>query len=145
MPQRTVATPLPGLRVRLLGRFEVTTLDGRPVRSGGRHSQALFTLLAMTCRPRSREAIAADLWPEDLAGASSPLRHALYQLRGSLSHAGLEPDDILEADSETLGMRPAAIAELDVERFELASRPIGHRPRPGHRPVPRRSCRGPGP
>ena len=31
------------------------------MRSGGRHSQALFTLLAMTCRPRSREAIAADL------------------------------------------------------------------------------------
>jgi len=121
--QRTATTPAPGLRVRLLGRFDVTTRDGRPVRSGGRHSQALLTLLAMTRRPRSREAIAADLWPEDPAGASSPLRHALYQLRGSLSHAGLEPDDVVEADSETLGLRPSAIIELDVARFEVATRP----------------------
>lgn len=98
-------------------------MDGRPVRSGGRHSQALFTLLAMTRRPRSREAIAADLWPEDLAGASSPLRHALYQLRGSLGQAGLDPDAVLEADSETLGIRPAAIVDLDVDRFEHAARP----------------------
>jgi DNA-binding SARP family transcriptional activator len=111
------------LRIQLLGRFQVETEDGRPIRSGGRHSQALFTLLAMTRRPRSREAIAADLWPDDLAGASSPLRHALYQLRGSLTHAGLDADTVLESDSETLGLRPSAIAELDVLRFEEAAGP----------------------
>lgn len=118
----TVATPQ-GLRVRLLGRFEAETADGRQVRTGGRHSQALFTLLAVTRRPRAREAIAADLWPDELAGPSSPLRHALYQLRGSLTQAGVDPDAILETDGETLGMRPAAIATLDVDRFEDATRP----------------------
>jgi DNA-binding SARP family transcriptional activator len=121
--QRSQAVQPVALRVRLLGRFEVQTADGVPVRSGGRHSQALFTLLAMTQRPRSREAIAADLWPDDLAGANSPLRHALYQLRGSLSRAGADPDDVLESDSETLGLRASAVGELDVARFEQATRP----------------------
>lgn len=123
MRQRGAIAIEPRLRVRLLGRFEVEADDGRIIRSGGRHSQALFTLLAMTRRPRAREAIAADLWPEDLAGASSPLRHALYQLRGSMTRARIDPDSVLDSDSETLGLRPSAIVELDVDRFEHATRP----------------------
>lgn len=123
MRQRGAIATEPRLRVGLLGRFQMEAADGRIVRSGGRHSQALFTLLAMTRRPRSREAIAADLWPEDLAGASSPLRHALYQLRGSLTRAQIEPDSVLESDSETIGLRATAIADLDVDRFEDATRP----------------------
>lgn len=123
MRQRGGTAIEPRLQVTLLGRFEVTATDGCIVRSGGRHSQALFTLLAVTRRPRAREAIAADLWPEELAGASSPLRHALYQLRSSLTQAQIDPDSVLESDSETLGLRASAIAALDVDRFEHATRP----------------------
>jgi DNA-binding SARP family transcriptional activator len=107
-----------GLDVRLLGRFTIRTADGREVRLVGRHTQALFTLLAMTRRPRTREAIATDLWPESLIAATGPLRQALYQLRTALAAAGLDLDAVLEADAETVGLRPEAIRSLDVAAFE---------------------------
>ncbi len=110
-----------GLDVTLLGRFVIRTADGREIRIVGRHAQALFTLLALTCRPRTREAIATDLWPESLGAATGPLRQALYQLRTALAAAGLDLDAVLEADSETLGLRPEALRSLDVARFEACT------------------------
>jgi DNA-binding SARP family transcriptional activator len=107
-----------GLDVTLLGRFSIRADDGREVRPVGRHAQALFTLLALTCRPRTREAIATDLWPESLGAATGPLRQALYQLRTALAAAGVDIDAVLEADAETLGLRPEALRSLDLARFE---------------------------
>ena len=52
------------LRVELLGRLDVRTQTDREIRLTGRHAQALFGLLVLVRRPRSRETIAADLWPE---------------------------------------------------------------------------------
>ena len=109
------------LDVTLLGRFAIRTADGRDVRLVGRHAQALFTLLALTCRPRTREAIATDLWPETVVAATGPLRQALYQLRTTLAAAGVDLDAVLEADSETIGLRPEAIRSLDVARFEACT------------------------
>ncbi len=80
----------------------------------GRHAYALLTILALTLRPRTREAIAADLWPDTAVAATGPLRQALYQLRAALLAAGLDPEAILESDAETLGLRPEAVASLDV-------------------------------
>ena len=114
-----------GLHVTLLGRFSLRTGDGREIRLVGRHAQALFTLLALTCRPRTREAIATDLWPESLVAATGPLRQALYQLRAALAGAGLDIEAILESDAETLGVRPEAIATLDVAAFEACLDDIG--------------------
>jgi DNA-binding SARP family transcriptional activator len=107
-----------GLDVTLLGRFSIRSDDGREVRLVGRHAQALFTLLALTCRPRTREAIATDLWPESLGAATGPLRQALYQLRTALAAAGLDLETVLEADAETIGLRPEAMRSLDLARFE---------------------------
>jgi DNA-binding SARP family transcriptional activator len=107
-----------GLDVTLLGRFSIRADDGREVRLVGRHAQALFTLLALTCRPRTREAIATDLWPESLGAATGPLRQALYQLRTALAAAGLDLETVLEADAETIGLRPEALRSLDLARFE---------------------------
>jgi DNA-binding SARP family transcriptional activator len=109
------------LDVTLLGRFAIRTADGREIRLVGRHAQALFTLLALTCRPRTREAIATDLWPESFVAATGPLRQALYQLRTALAAAGVDIDAVLEADSETIGLRPEAIRSLDVARFEACT------------------------
>jgi DNA-binding SARP family transcriptional activator len=106
------------LDVTLLGRFAIRTADGREIRLVGRHAQALFTLLALTQRPRTREAIATDLWPESLVAATGPLRQALYQLRAALAAAGVEIDMVLETDGETLGLRPEALRTLDVTTFE---------------------------
>ena len=112
------ASAMTGLDVRLLGRFAIRTADGREVRLVGRHAQALFTLLAMTRRPRTREAIATDLWPESLIAATGPLRQALYQMRTALAAAGLDLEAVLEVDAETVGLRPEAIRSLDVAAFE---------------------------
>lgn len=110
-----------GLDVTLLGRFSIRAHNGREIRLVGRHAQALFTLLALTCRPRTREAIATDLWPDSLGAATGPLRQALYQLRTALAAAGLDLDAVLEADSETLGLRPEALRSLDLARFEACT------------------------
>jgi len=107
-----------GLDITLLGRFTIRTADGREIRLVGRHAQALFTLLALTRRPRTREAIATDLWPESFVAATGPLRQALYQLRTALAAAGVDLEAVLEADAETIGLRPDAVRFLDVAHFE---------------------------
>lgn len=112
---------LTGLHITLLGRVTIRTADGDEIRLVGRHVQALFTLLALTRRPRTREAIATDLWPESLVAATGPLRQALYQLRTALVGAGLDVDALLETDAETVGLRPEAICSLDVARFEACT------------------------
>lgn len=110
-----------GLDITLLGRVTIRTAEGIEVRLVGRHVQALFTLLALTRRPRTREAIATDLWPESLVAATGPLRQALYQLRTALIAAGLDVDAVLETDAETVGLRAEAIQSLDVARFEACT------------------------
>jgi DNA-binding SARP family transcriptional activator len=116
LPDR-VAVP-PSLCITLLGRVALRTRTGTDVRLSGRHAYALLTILALTLRPRTREAIAADLWPDTAVAATGPLRQALYQLRAALLAAGLDPEAILESDAETLGLRPEAVASLDVTQFE---------------------------
>ncbi len=114
------ATPS-SLDVTLLGRISAHTAAGREVRLVGRHAQALFTLLVLTGRPRTREAIAADLWPDALGAATGPLRQALYQIRTALVAAGADVDAILEGDAETLGLRRSALHALDIDRFEACT------------------------
>lgn len=106
------------LSVTLLGRVTVRTTDGTEIRLPGRHAQALLALLALDDRPRAREAVAADLWPDTAATPGGPLRQALYQLRGALVGAGIDPESILQSDAETIGLRAGAIAALDTARFE---------------------------
>jgi DNA-binding SARP family transcriptional activator len=113
------------LIVRLLGRIEVATADGRPVRLSGRHAQALFALLVLTRRPRSRDVIAAELWPESDGASSAGLRQALWLVRSGLSSAGLDPDSVLEVEPDTLGVRLEALAEIDVAAFEECARRMG--------------------
>ena len=113
-----IQDPGPRLSIGLLGRVAIHTTTGNEVRLVGRHAQALFTLLALTRRPRTREAVAADLWPDAAAIATGPLRQALYQLRQALAAAGVDPDAVLEADAESIGLRPEAVADVDVDVFE---------------------------
>lgn len=111
----------PRLAIRLLGRTEVA-VDGRAVRLSGRHAQALVALLVLSRRPRSREAIATDLWPDCAAGASASLRQALWLVRTALTSSGTDPGVILDADAETLGLRAELLIDLDVEHFEALLR-----------------------
>ena len=110
------------LRVQLLGRVEVATEDGTPVRLSGRHAQALFALLVLSRRPRSRDALAADLWPDADSASSAALRQALWLVRYAFNGAGLPADSVLEVETETIGLRPEARIRLDIDRFEECAR-----------------------
>jgi DNA-binding SARP family transcriptional activator len=105
------------LAIRLLGRLDVRAGDV-PVRIGGRHAQALLALLALRPRPRLRDTLAAELWPEAGVPSASALRQALWLIRSSLTAAGLDAEAWLETDQDTIGVHPAVSLELDIDRFE---------------------------
>lgn len=105
------------LEIRLLGRVDVQA-DDVTVRIGGRHAQALMALLALRPRPRLRDTLAAELWPEAGAPSAASLRQALWLIRSSLTAAGLEADRWLEADQDTIGLHRDVELDLDVDRFE---------------------------
>jgi DNA-binding SARP family transcriptional activator len=105
------------LSIRVLGRLDVLA-NGVPIRIGGRHAQALMALLALRPRPRLRDTLAAELWPEAGGPSAAPLRQALWLIRSSLNGAGIEADAWLESDQDTIGLHRDALIELDVDRFE---------------------------
>jgi DNA-binding SARP family transcriptional activator len=106
------------LQVGLLGRLVARTAEGRSIRLPGRHAQALFALLVLARRARSREAIATDLWPDGDGGSAGSLRQALWLVRQGLLEAGVEPDRLLDVDTDTVGIRMEASIDLDVTAFE---------------------------
>ena len=123
------STPVTRLRLRvdLLGRLDARTADDRHIRLPGRHAQALFGLLVLARRPRSREAIAADLWPDADGTSAGSLRQALWLVRQGLAEAGFGPGEVLDIDTDTVGIRIDASVDLDVTAFEdcLANDPCG--------------------
>ena len=105
------------LKVRLLGRMEVQAGDA-PIRIGGRHAQALMALLVLRPRPRLRDTLAADLWPEAGAPSSASLRQALWLIRSTLTSVGLDVERWLEADQDTIGLHRNIALHVDVDTFE---------------------------
>jgi DNA-binding SARP family transcriptional activator len=117
MPTRPAAQRV-RLKVDLLGRLDARTADDRPIRLPGRHAQALFALLVLARRPRSREAIAADLWPDADGASAGSLRQALWLVRQGLAEAGFGTGEVLDIDTDTVGIKIDACIELDVIAFE---------------------------
>ena len=105
------------LQVRLLGRMEIQAGDVT-VRIGGRHAQALMALLVMRPRPRLRDTLAAELWPEAGVPSAASLRQALWLIRSTLTGVGLDADCWLEADQDTIGLRRDIELHVDVDTFE---------------------------
>lgn len=110
------------LRVRLLGRIEIELADGAQVRLTGRHAQALFALLVLCRRPRSRDVLAAELWPEANGPSSAALRQALWLVRNAFTQAGVGSAAILEVEPETIALRPEVRIDLDTDLFEACVR-----------------------
>ena len=106
------------LQMDLLGRFEARTPMGLRLHIPGRHAQALFALLVLTRRQRSREAIAADLWPDADGNSAGSLRQVLWLVRQAIAEAGIDVDEVLDIDADTVGIALGAGIDLDVTAFE---------------------------
>ncbi len=105
------------LTIRLLGRLEIRA-GSTPIRIGGRHAQALIGLLALRPRLRLRDTIAAELWPDLDGPSAASLRQALWLIRSAFTAVGLVPDDWIEADQDSLGIRRDVQLDLDTSLFD---------------------------
>lgn len=107
-----------GLRMRLLGGFEVRVASGALLSLPTKKAQALLAYLGTRPgEPHPRDKLAALLWSETSdSQARDSLRHALGALRKALGLAGAEPP-ALRLDGKTLALDPDAV-EVDVVSFE---------------------------
>ena len=107
------------LSIRLLGGLRVTRGDDA-LDLGPQRLRDLITYLALFHnRPTPRAHLAYRLWPmSDEAQARTNLRKALHQLR----HALPEATQWLMLDGPTLRWRPGTAVDVDVARFEQATR-----------------------
>jgi DNA-binding SARP family transcriptional activator len=112
------------LSVRLLGGVSAAWM-GRDVPLPTWGARALLAVLAVQQRPRLRESIAGDLWPEAGRSSAARLRQALWHLRRAFATAGAGSRDLFGIDPDRLGFRPDVACDLDVVRFRslLAARP----------------------
>ena len=105
-----------GLKVALLGGFEVRLDSGAGVRLRNRKAQALLAYLGT--RPghgHPRDKLAALLWGNTSdRHARSDLRQALMALRRALGD--IDPA-LLQADGQMLGLNPDVV-DVDVVAFE---------------------------
>src|SRR5262245_25392433 len=108
--------PMPGLKLMLLGGFDVRLASGATVNVPRKKAQALLAYLGI--RPgesHARAKLAALLWGETSdQQARVGLRQALAALRESLASAHPPP---LRVEGGTLALDPEAI-EVDVATFE---------------------------
>jgi DNA-binding SARP family transcriptional activator len=97
--------------IRLLGPPRVER-DGEPVSFDTRKATALLAHLALTDRPRSRDALCDLLWPgQDTERARGALRRTLSTLRGAIG------EEWIETQGDSIGLQRGDGFELDVERF----------------------------
>ena len=100
-----------GLRLFLLGPPKIE-FNGIPVKMDTRKVMALLAYLAVMGESYRRDSLVNLLWPEyDLAHGRAVLRRTLSALSSAL------PESSLDADRETIGIRPGIDLWLDVAEF----------------------------
>jgi DNA-binding SARP family transcriptional activator len=105
------------LRLSLLGAAEAA-LDGRRIVFRTKKALALLAYLAVDPGPHPRERLADLLWPQsDVVDARASLRTALNYMRQAL---GLSADAVITATRESLGLRPGAPVDIDVQALAHA-------------------------
>ncbi len=100
------------MKINLLGtpRFE---REGESIYIQRRKALALFTYLAVTGKPHSRDSLAAMLWSEhDQSEARAGLRRELSRLKRDFG------EDILLIEREIVSLQPGAKVDMDVRRFQ---------------------------
>jgi DNA-binding SARP family transcriptional activator len=109
----------------MFGRFDVYRPDPPPSTLGGRRARELLSYLVLhRNRPQQREALAGTLW-NDLSPelARKRLRQALWQIQAAFNaHPDRAGANVLEVDPEWILMNSCDCLDVDVIRFEDATR-----------------------
>ena len=107
------------MRVRLLGKFAVTTSEREPVAIAAKKHKALLAYLCVNAgKAQTRERLADLLWGSSFEEqARQSLRQAITKLRNSL---GDETKNLLRVDADTLMVNADAV-HVDVLQFEELS------------------------
>lgn len=110
--------------MRLLGRVQASW-RGATVQPKGSAAVALLAILALRRGPCTRDLLAAALFPDGGPKSFAWLRQALWQLKRAF---GADADAVLDANPESVAIRPDVDLDVDATAFEaiLRSRP----PRP---------------
>lgn len=107
-----------GLQVRLLGRFEITSPEGRAVDQWPRPTarRLVQLLLLEPGHSINRDRAAELLFPDVPADkAFRQLSKALSQARSAFAAASPGLDGVLDADSRSIRWSPRAAADIDVD------------------------------
>jgi TolB-like protein len=107
------ASPMPGLKLTLLGGFEALLTTGEAVDLPAQKDRALLAVLAIgSGAAHSRDRLAGLLWSEHGdQQARDSLKQALMRLRRGLG------GDLLRADRQSIGLDAEAVS-VDTLRFE---------------------------
>lgn len=111
-----MAPVAPALEISLLGAPRVSR-DGSPVSFDTRKATALLAHLALSDRPRSREALCDLLWPsQDPEHARGALRRTLSVLRKAVG------EDWIDAAADSVALRDGPGLAIDARRFRSLAR-----------------------
>ena len=99
---------MPGVRLELLGGFQLYSADREPIILTARKSRGLLAYLALDMRrAHARDRLAALLWPDSgEMQARTSLRQALTAVRRALGEGA---DALIAADVETVALAPDAV------------------------------------
>src|SRR3954462_445040 len=105
------------LRVRVLGGLSLEAGGPPPALPASRPARELLAWLALHPGPHPRLELAMRFWPDVLeSSARESLRTTLHELRRAVG------DERLVVDRETVGLAPAWVDALEVERLAAAGR-----------------------
>lgn len=101
-----------GLKIHTLGRLEIT-LDGEKLpKLASRKANALLVYLACTAQPQPRENLGTLLWDD------RSTRQSLSNLSVLLCSLNKHLAEFLDADRQTIGVRPKTNLWMDATHFE---------------------------
>ncbi len=137
----------PKMTIRLFGGLRAVSATGHEVEFSKNNSSALLAVLALRVgEARSREQIAAALWPEDDAEeARIRLRQALYHLRHDLAAFESGCDRAITASRDKLELS-ADLVGTDLQQFQAELAAAERSPNAGdralHTAIAVETCRG---
>lgn len=100
--------------------FDGKAIPGFP---GQQHCLLFYYLLLNRHTLHTREQIAAQFWGDSPSPvARKNLRNSLWRLNQAFESAGASLEDLISTEGECLSFTNAGNYELDIDRFELATR-----------------------